>query len=241
MHTYPFLQCDAVNKSFGKHPMVRALADITFSVNEGELVCITGSSGSGKTTLLTIIGGLQRPTSGEIVMRGKSLKAVSHREAARFRARHVGFIFQSPALIPVLSAAENIEFALQLAQPELDRGERLRRVHGALEITNLESCRYLRPGQLSGGQCQRVAIARAIVKLPALILADEPTSNLDDDNAAAIKSVFHQLQAQYRSTIVIATHDTRILSSDARIIRLQGQERKFATGISTVVLSGIGR
>jgi putative ABC transport system ATP-binding protein len=241
MHTYPFLQCDAVNKSFGKHPMVRALADITFSVNEGELVCITGSSGSGKTTLLTIIGGLQCPTSGEIVMRGKSLKAVSHREAARFRARHVGFIFQSPALIPVLSAAENIEFALQLAQPELDRSERLRRVHSALEITNLESCRSLRPRQLSGGQCQRVAIARAIVKLPDLILADEPTSNLDDDNAAAIKSVFHQLQAQYRSTIVIATHDTRILSNEARIVCLQGQERKFATGIPAVVLSGIGR
>jgi putative ABC transport system ATP-binding protein len=241
MPIYPFLQCDAVTKSFGKHPVVRALADVSFSVNEGELVCITGSSGSGKTTLLTIIGGLQRPTSGEIVVRGKSLRGVSHRDAAAFRARHVGFIFQSSALIPVLNAAENIEFALQLAQPELDRSERLRRVHGALETTNLESCRHLRPGQLSGGQCQRVAIARAIVKLPDLILADEPTSNLDDDNAAAIKSVFRQLQTQYRSTIVIATHDTRVLSSETRIVCLQGQERKFATGIPAVVLSGIGR
>src|SRR5260370_5953364 len=169
MNTGPFLECSAVSKSFGKHPTVQALAEVTFSINVGELVCITGSSGSGKTTLLTIIGSLQRPTSGEIIVQGKSLNSASNRETARLRARHIGFIFQSPALVPVLNASENIECALQFARPELSQGQRQRLVDEALEITNLESRRHLRPGQLSGGECQRVAIARAVVKRPALI------------------------------------------------------------------------
>ena len=217
----PFLECCRVNKFFHGAVPVWALADLSFDVQQGEHVCITGSSGSGKTTLLNIIGGLQRPSSGDIRIRGKSLTALTPREVAALRARDIGFIFQSPALIPVLSVRENIEYALYLSQPHLSRDARVKLVEEAVLITNLQPQQRMRPAELSGGESQRVAIARAIVKRPALILADEPTSHLDDDNASTVNLVFRQLQLHYRSTIVIATHDKRILTMGGRMIRLQ--------------------
>ena len=222
MNTVPFLECNSVSKSFGRREQVHVLSGVSFAVSEGEQVCITGSSGSGKTTLLTIMGGLQRPSSGEVKIQGRSLAEMSSREAARLRAWRIGFVFQSPALVPVLSASENVEYALRLARPELDGNERRKLVSEALEVTNLGPRKHLRPGELSGGECQRVAIARAVVKRPSLVLADEPTSNLDDDNAATISMVFRQLQAHHRSTIVIASHDARILPFSDRVLRLHG-------------------
>jgi ABC-type lipoprotein export system ATPase subunit len=221
MTTDPVLECRGVNKCFGKNGSVQALAEISFSLDQGEQLCITGASGSGKTTLLHIIGGLQTPSSGEIVIQGKSLFAMTRREMAAFRARDIGFVFQSAALIPVLSARENIQYALHLARPDLTPKQQAQMVDEVLEVTNLEERKSLRPGELSGGECQRTAIARAVVKRPAFILADEPTSSLDDDNASIINAVFRQLQHHHRSTILIATHDARILSFGNRIIRLK--------------------
>ncbi|MGA7220112.1 MAG: ABC transporter ATP-binding protein [Candidatus Sulfotelmatobacter sp.] len=238
MGSYPFLECRRVTKSFGGRRPFQALAEVTFSVEEGELLGVRGASGSGKTTLLTIIGGLQQPTSGEVILKGRALESLAQDEAAKLRAQNIGFIFQSPALVPVLGAGENVEYGLQLARPELSGDQRRRLVEEALEITNLESCKSLRPGQLSGGECQRVAIARAVVKRPALLLADEPTSSLDDENAATVKAVFEQLRAQHRSTIVIATHDARVLSFDTRVITLQGRGVK-RTDAPTIALAGM--
>jgi putative ABC transport system ATP-binding protein len=238
MGTYSFVECLRVTKSFGGRRPFQALAEVSFSVEEGELLGVRGASGSGKTTLLTIIGRLQQPTSGEVILRGRALQSLTNGEAAELRAQTIGFIFQSPALVPVLDAAENVEYGLQLARPELSRDQRQRLVEEALQITNLESCKNLRPGQLSGGECQRVAIARAVVKRPALLLADEPTSSLDDENAATVKAVFEQLRAQHRSTIVIATHDARVLSFDTRVITLQARGVKRTTA-PTVALAGM--
>jgi putative ABC transport system ATP-binding protein len=217
----PFLECCAVHKSFHREIPIQALAETSFSMDQGEQLCITGASGSGKTTLLNIIGGLQSPNSGEVKIQGKTLSTMSRRKLAALRARDIGFIFQSPALIPVLSARENVQYALHLARPDLTPAQRERLVDEALSVTNLDARSHLRPGELSGGECQRAAIARAVVKRPALILADEPTSHLDDDNTGIIIAVFRQLQSFHRSTIVIATHDARVLSFGDRIMRLQ--------------------
>jgi putative ABC transport system ATP-binding protein len=225
MTTDSFLECRSVNKFFGKRVPVQALLEISFSLIQGEQLCITGASGSGKTTLLNIMGGLQAPSAGEIMIQGKSLFAMSRREMAALRARDIGFVFQSAALIPVLTARENIQYALHLARPDLTPKQQARLVDESLAVTNLEERKDLRPGELSGGECQRTAIARAVVKRPALILADEPTSHLDDDNANIINAVFRQLQAHHRSTIAIATHDARILSFGTNIIRLQSSSQ----------------
>lgn len=218
-----FIECCGISKSFGGRRPVPVLADVTFSLAQGEQCCITGASGSGKTTLLNIIGSLQEPDFGEVRIGGRSLRSMGKRETARVRAREIGFIFQSPALIPVLSARENIEFALKLSCPHLTAIQGRELVSEAISVTNLESREHARPGQLSGGECQRVAIARAIVKRPTLILADEPTSHLDDNNAQAVQRVFNTLQMHHRSTIIIATHDIRILTFGSRIIRLRPQ------------------
>lgn len=190
-------------------------------MNAGQQLCIAGASGSGKTTLLTILGGLQRPSSGDVRIRGASLLTMSSKSLAALRACDIGFVFQSAALIPVLSARENIDYSLAIAKPGLSKKERKGLVDHVLELTNLEAQQNLRPGALSGGECQRVAIARAVVKKPALVLADEPTSHLDDINTAAINGIFQHLQAAMHSTIIIATHDRRMLATAKRTIRLQ--------------------
>lgn len=221
MPTSPFLACESINKSFGPADAIPALLDVTFSIDEGQQLCITGASGSGKTTLLTILGGLQRPTSGDVKIRGASLLAMASKNLAALRARDIGFVFQSAALIPVLSARENIEYPLRIAKPELSKTERNRLINEALDLTNLERQQNLYPGALSGGECQRVAIARAVVKRPSLILADEPTSHLDDANTTTINGIFQQLQQSQNSTIIIATHDQRLLASTKNILRLK--------------------
>ena len=221
MRSSPFLGCEYVTKSFGSPDAVPALLDVTFSIDEGQQLCITGASGSGKTTLLTILGGLQRPTSGDVRIREKSLLGMTPKDLAALRARDIGFIFQSAALIPVLSARENIDYPLRIAKPELSKKERNRLVDDVLELTNLRVQQNLRPGALSGGECQRVAIARAVVKRPSLILADEPTSHLDDNNTVAISSIFQHLQDSQNSTIIIATHDGRLLATTKQVLLLK--------------------
>jgi putative ABC transport system ATP-binding protein len=177
-----------------------------------------GPSGSGKSTLLNLIGGLDHPTAGAIVVGGEDLGTLSNADLAEWRARHVGFIFQAYNLIPVLTAAQNVELPL-LLQP-LSRSERKDQVKRALSIVGLSDRAKHYPSQLSGGQEQRVAIARAIVTDPTLILADEPTGDLDHQNAEAILDLLEGLNSKYKKTIVMVTHDPHAAKRAHRVLHL---------------------
>jgi putative ABC transport system ATP-binding protein len=211
----------AMSCYFGKGLGVRALSDVTVRINEGEQLCIAGPSGSGKTTFLNIVGGLQAPTCGHLAVQGRQLTRMTAKEVASFRARNIGFVFQSPNLIPVLSAFENVLYALELVYPELLRETRIRRTEAMMRQVGMDDKQHLRPAQLSGGECQRVAIARALIKQPSMLLADEPTSHLDDRNTEIVKALFASLGAARKTTILIATHDTRLLRGASRIIRFE--------------------
>ena len=215
------LQLCNVSHYFGAKPGIAVLTDVSFTVSVGDYLCIAGPSGSGKTTLLTIAAGLLRPTSGEVIVGSRRLRTLPPKEVARLRACHLGLVFQSPNLIPVFSAQENVEFALRLACPWLGAGERRRRVEEVLLFVGLGEQRNVRPGQLSGGECQRVALARAMVKQPGLILADEPTSQLDDLNCHQIQSLLEQLRAECSTTVVVATHDRRMLAGANHLLCLK--------------------
>jgi len=216
----PLLEFDHVSRFFAGRREVRALTDISLTVAHGEQICISGPSGSGKTTLLNLAGGLIEPSTGSIKMAGKRLDTLGRRTVASLRAREIGFIFQSSNLIPVLTAAENVDFSLRLAMPELTANERLGYVEEALEATRTLALKKSRPGELSGGEAQRIAIARALVKRPRLLLADEPTSHLDDANCEQIGSLFAELHAHWHTTLLIATHDSRILRQASRLLAL---------------------
>jgi putative ABC transport system ATP-binding protein len=187
---------------------VRALADVSLVIPRGEMCAVTGPSGSGKTTLLTIIGALDRVTSGRVTVDGRELTAMSSHGLARFRIERVGFVFQNCNLIPVLTAAENI--ALPLGVRGVARRERQRRVLGLLELLGLREVAHRRPGELSGGQQQRVGIARALVGDPAFVLADEPTSHLDADTGRSVMAMLRAIHDQRRTTFVFSTHDPAI-------------------------------
>lgn len=214
---------DAVSMScyFGKRQGVCALRDITVRIGQGEQLCIAGPSGSGKTTFLNIVGGLQAPTRGELLVQGRRFARMTAKEVAHFRARNIGFVFQSPNLIPVLSAFENVLCALELVYPELPREMRVRRTEAMLRDVGMGDKQHFRPAQLSGGECQRVAIARALIKSPSMILADEPTSHLDDGNTEMVKTLFASLGSARKATVLIATHDSRLLNGASRIIRFE--------------------
>jgi putative ABC transport system ATP-binding protein len=184
---------------------VRAVDDVSFSVSAGEFLALLGSSGSGKSTLLNLMAGLDRPTSGSISAHGENLAELSPLDLARYRRNSVGMIFQSFNLLPRMTLEENIELPLRLA--EVDRAERAGRVREALEHVRLAHRLGHRPSELSGGEQQRVAIARALVNRPKILLADEPTGNLDSATGAAILSLLRQLQTQLRMTIVMVTHE----------------------------------
>lgn len=213
------VKCRGVSKVFSQGELaVNALTDIDLDIAAGEFVCLSGSSGSGKTTLLNMIGGLDVATAGEITVAGKRLDKMRMSELADLRLQHIGFVFQAYNLIPVLSARENVEFVMQLQGIEADQ----RRVN-AMEIlqqVGLTGMEDRRPAELSGGQQQRVAVARAIVSKPALILADEPTANLDSENSDKLMTLMRELNSQIGTTFIISTHDEGVMAFAKRLIRL---------------------
>lgn len=201
---------------------VTALDNISLDIAEGEFLTLMGPSGSGKSTLLHIIAGIDRPTSGECFVQGVDVARLNESELADWRNRNVGFVFQTFNLIPVLTAYENVELPLLLTR--LSARERRRQVEAALELVGLaDRARHL-PRQLSGGQEQRVAIARALVTDPALIVADEPTGNLDSHSAHEVLSVLQSLSRHAGKTIVMVTHDPKAAAFGTRIVHLEKGE-----------------
>jgi len=195
-----------------------ALKNINFEVGTGEFAGFVGPSGSGKTTLLNIIGSLDMPTRGEAVVLGQSVGGLSSIEASRLRSRHLGFIFQTYNLLPVYTAFENVEFPLLLLKMPVT--QRKKAVMEALEWVGLEDRSGSRPIQMSGGECQRVAIARAMVKKPEIVLADEPTANLDAKNSHHILKTMQNLNAELKTTFLFATHDEKVIHYLERKIHL---------------------
>ncbi len=201
----------------GKHQLV-ALNKVNLAFKKGEFAGLVGPSGSGKTTLLNIIGSLDSPTHGSAIVMGKKVEELNHKEAAQLRNEHIGFIFQTFNLFPVYTAYENVEFPLLLLG--ISAAERRRRVMEALERVRLADRAKSKPAQLSGGESQRVAIARAIVKRPSIILADEPTANLDAENSHNILQIMEELNREMGTTFIFATHDEKVIGYLRRKITL---------------------
>lgn len=198
--------------------ILKALDKINLLVHKGEFLGLVGPSGSGKTTLLNIIGCLDAPTSGHVEVLGQNAELLTHKEAAQLRKDHIGFIFQTFNLLPVYTVFENVEFPLLLLGK--DSSTRKKLVMDALEWVGLADRTDSKPAQLSGGQSQRVAIARAIVKKPELVLADEPTANLDAQNSHNIMKTMVQLNEELKTTFVFATHDEKVIAYLKRKITL---------------------
>ena len=198
---------------------VPALIDIDLEIRPNRFTVISGPSGSGKTTLLNLIGCIDQPDSGEIIVAGEAVQKLSDDALSDFRARHLGFIFQNFNLLPVLTVEENVEYPLLLAR--VPAAERKRRVGALLEAVGIADKARNIPGQLSGGQRQRVAIARALAPSPNLVLADEPTANLDSHTGAAIISLMRQMQRELHVSFVFSSHDPKVLAEadDAVMIR----------------------
>ena len=197
---------------------VQAVRDVSLTIERGEFTALAGPSGSGKTTLLNLIGGLTRPTRGEIWVAGQELGALSNRELAQLRLEEVGFVFQAYNLLPVLSALENAEFPMLLQGiPASQRSERVRELFERTGMTGLED---RRPGKLSGGQQQRVAVVRAVASQPALVLADEPTANLDSHASEALLDMMAELNRELGVTFVFATHDGHVMERSRRLVRM---------------------
>jgi len=197
---------------------IKALDHVNLEIEEGGFVCLSAPSGGGKTTLLNAIGGLDKPDSGEVYIADSRIDNLSRGELASLRLHQIGFVFQAFNLIPVLTARENVEFVMQVqGVPADERGE------AALDILHevgLEGLQDRRPADMSGGQQQRVAVARAIVSHPTLVLADEPTANLDSKTADGLMELFRELNDRRQTTFVIATHDKRVMSYARRLIRM---------------------
>lgn len=201
----------------GTH-IVHALRGVDLDVEAGEFVALMGPSGSGKTTLLNMIGALDRPTGGTVCIDGRQLTSLSRSEQSDLRLRRIGFIFQSYNLLPVLSAIENAEFVLLMQG--MPTAERRQRVKETLAAVGLEGMENRRPNELSGGQRQRVAVARAIAGRPALVLADEPTANLDSTTGHELIELMSRLNQEQGVTFVFATHDPKVLDAARRVVRL---------------------
>lgn len=195
-----------------------ALKNINLEFVSGEFTGIVGPSGSGKTTLLNILGSLDTPTNGEAEVMGQSIRQLTQRQSGELRSQHIGFIFQTYNLLPVYSVFENVEFPLLLLKMPAE--ERRKAVLNALEWVGLMDKVSSRPAQLSGGQCQRVAIARAMVKKPAIVLADEPTANLDTENSLHILQTMSNLNKELGTTFIFSTHDDKVIKYLLRVIKL---------------------
>ena len=198
---------------------VNALQGLDFEIDPASFVSFIGPSGSGKTTLLNLIGCLDKPTSGTLTVAGTDVAALSRKESAAFRGRHLGFIFQDFNMIPVLTVYENIEYPLIMVQ-SIAPGERRERVLKMLDAVGMADQGEKYPQQISGGQKQRVAIARALVTNPALVLADEPTANLDSQTAYAVIALMKKMRDELGTTFIFSTHDTKIVGEAEVIFRL---------------------
>ena len=197
---------------------ITGLDHVDIEIDKGEFVCLVAPSGGGKTTLLNAIGGLDRPDAGEVWVAGKRIDNLSKGELAEMRLHNIGFVFQAYNLIPVLTARENVEFVMQVqGRPA---AERRRLAEEVLAEVGLEGLEDRRPAKMSGGQQQRVAVARAIVSRPAMVLADEPTANLDSHTADQLMELFVSLNEVHKTTFVIATHDQRVMGYAKRIVRM---------------------
>jgi putative ABC transport system ATP-binding protein len=197
---------------------VDVLKGLDLDVPQGEFLALMGPSGSGKTTLLNMIGGLDRPTSGQVIVGGRELTRASSRDLARWRAEHVGFVFQFYNLLPVLTAARNVELPLLLTR--LSRADRRKHVDAALELVGLADRADHYPSQLSGGQEQRVGIARAIVNDPTLLLCDEPTGDLDRQTASEILDLLAELNQRHGKTVIMVTHDPLAAERAGRVLHV---------------------
>jgi putative ABC transport system ATP-binding protein len=208
---------------------VDALKGLDFSIPTGAFVSFVGPSGSGKTTLLNLVGCLDKPSSGRLLVAGMEVGSLNGTDAALFRGKHIGFIFQSFNLIPVLTVFENVEYPLVMVQ-NVPTGRRREAVEELLEAVGMTDQRRKKPDQLSGGQKQRVAIARALVTRPDLVLADEPTANLDHDTAMTIIRLMKAIRDKLRTTFVFSTHDARIIGEVESIFRLEDGSLKTDGG-----------
>ena len=197
---------------------VTAVRDVSLVIERGEFTALAGPSGSGKTTLLNLIGGLTRPTRGQVQVAGREVSEMSNQDLARLRLEEVGFIFQAYNLLPVLTAMENAEFPMLLKG--IDEEERQTRVRELFARTGLDGLEDRRPGKLSGGQQQRVAVVRAVASSPALVLADEPTANLDSASSEALLDMMSDLNRDLGVTFVFATHDDHVMERSRRLIRM---------------------
>lgn len=214
------IRAESLGRTYEKNGVpVHALRDLSITIDRGEFTAIVGPSGSGKTTLLNLVGGLDRPDHGRVLVEDRDLAELSPGELVDFRLHHIGFVFQAYNLIPVLSARENVEFILQLqGVPAVTRREQAMEL---LEAVGLSDQAGRRPGELSGGQQQRVAVARALASMPAFVLADEPTANLDTSSAEALLDLMEQLNHDRGMTFVFSTHDDRVVRRARRVITLQ--------------------
>lgn len=197
---------------------IKALDHASIDIEEGDFVCLSAPSGGGKTTLLNAIGGLDIPDSGEVWIAGKRIDNLGKGELAQMRLHRIGYVFQAYNLIPVLSARENVEFVMQVQGVPAE--ERAGKSIAILKEVGLQGLENRRPAQMSGGQQQRVAVARAIVSQPALVLADEPTANLDSKTSDALMELFVKLNTRHGTTFVIATHDQRVMAYTKRLIKM---------------------
>ncbi|GET33527.1 ABC transporter ATP-binding protein [Prolixibacter bellariivorans] len=203
----------------GTQVEVHAVNGVTLNIEEGEFSALVGPSGSGKTTLMNMLGGLDRPTSGQVMINGTDLSQLKDSELIDFRLHHIGFVFQSYNLIPVLTALENVEFIMHLQG--IPSAERYARAKELLEAVGLGDRLNSRPGQLSGGQQQRVAVARALASKPRYVLADEPTANLDSHSTENLLDIMEELNRKENITFVFSTHDARVVKKAHRVIVLE--------------------
>ncbi|OAD19645.1 ABC transporter, ATP-binding protein [Candidatus Thiomargarita nelsonii] len=211
--------CHHLSKTYQQGSVtIPALIDVDLEIPKGDFVCLSGPSGSGKTTLLNIISGLDKPTEGQIEIDGERVDKMSQSALADMRLHKIGFVFQAYNLIPVLNAQENVEFVMQLQGVSSE--ERAKKARAILKEVGLEGLEKRRPGDLSGGQQQRVAVARAIVSEPSLILADEPTANLDSHTAESLMQLLRTMNEEHRVTFLFSTHDKLVMDYSKRLIKL---------------------
>jgi len=224
----PAIRLDSVSRHYTMgETSVRAVNELSLSVANNEFLALLGSSGSGKSTLLNLIAGLDRPTSGSIFARGQNIASLNSLDLARYRRNTIGMIFQSFNLLPRMTLEENVELPLRLA--EVDRADRPARVREALERVRLTHRLGHRPTELSGGEQQRVAIARALVNRPKILLADEPTGNLDSATGEAILTLLRELQSQLGMTIIMVTHERPLAEAFADRLAIMGDGKLLST------------
>lgn len=218
-NTQAVVLCTDVSKIYKQGLIdVHALTDINFRAERGEFICLSGPSGSGKSTLLNMIGGLDIPTSGEVYIDGEEIDELNKSDLADMRLHKIGFVFQAYNLIPVLTAQENIEMVMQMQG--ISKSERNQKALDILKEVGLEGLAGRKPPELSGGQQQRVAVARAIVSKPRLVLADEPTANLDSHTADKLIDLMLEMNQQHNTTFIISTHDPMIMERSKKLVKL---------------------